>query len=91
MFKRSFWISVLLIVMAFVWVSESNAVTCSRCRRSPWAICYAEILEKIKSTFKVSTAGLAKIEIVNLSLGAWYNPAGQLQLPPGGDPYELPS
>ena len=44
MFKRSYLIGVLVIVMMVIWVSEASALTCSRCRRSPWALCYEEIL-----------------------------------------------
>ena len=89
MFKKSFLIGVLIIGMTVVMVSDSLSLTCSRCRRSPWAICYEEILAKIKDTFKVDMAGIAKISIINLSLGGWYNPAGQFQAPPEGNPHEF--
>ena len=34
-------------------------------------------------------AGIAKVYVKNLSLGGWYNPAGQYQAPPEGQPHEF--
>jgi hypothetical protein len=87
MFKRSILLSVLVVGMTVIWVSESSSATCSRCRYSPWALCYEEILEKVKETLKVETAGIAEISIKKLSLGRWCNPAGQCEDPPDGDPF----
>lgn len=88
MSKKTFFISMLAMCVALVWIVEASALTCSRCRRSPWGLCLEEVLKALGNTQKNVTFSIMDINVERLTIESWCNHGDECNGDPG-NPFEF--